>query len=144
MTGYKETLHHYLRVAREAMLWKLDGLGEYDVRRPLTPTGTNLLGLVKHLALVEAGYFGVTFGRPVADQLPGWGDDEPDTDMWAAPGESRELAPPACAATSATCRTATLPGGPVTASGFRASPRRSARAEGAGRRRCARPAAASL
>jgi hypothetical protein len=92
MTGYKETLHHYLRVAREAMLWKLDGLGEYDVRRPLTPTGTNLLGLVKHLALVEAGYFGVTFGRPVADQLPGWGDDdEPDTDMWAAPGESREL-----------------------------------------------------
>ena len=60
----KETLVHYLQGAREAMLWKLDGLSEYDVRRPLTPTGTNLLGLVKHLASVELGYFGETFGRP--------------------------------------------------------------------------------
>jgi len=34
-----------------------------DVRRPMTPTGTNLLGLVKHLGTVEFGYFGDTFGR---------------------------------------------------------------------------------
>src|SRR4051794_868486 len=45
----KRTLHGYLRRAREAMVWKLDGLSDYDVRRPLTPTGTNLLGLAKHL-----------------------------------------------------------------------------------------------
>lgn len=45
-------------------MWKLDGLSDYDLRRPLTPTGTNLLGLVKHLASVELGYFGETFGRP--------------------------------------------------------------------------------
>ena len=32
------------------MLHKLDGLSEFDLRRPMTPTGTNLLGLVKHLA----------------------------------------------------------------------------------------------
>jgi len=40
----KVALHDELRWAREAMLWKLDGLGEYDVRRPLTATGTNFLG----------------------------------------------------------------------------------------------------
>src|SRR5262249_11183897 len=52
----KADLQRYLKNAREAMVWKLDGLSEYDARRPLTPTGTNLLGLVKHLALVEMGY----------------------------------------------------------------------------------------
>jgi uncharacterized damage-inducible protein DinB len=87
----KATLHRYLRTAREALLWKLDGLGEYDVRRPLTPTGTNLLGLVKHVASVELGYFGDTFGRPSGEPLP-WYDDgaEENADMWATPEESRE------------------------------------------------------
>lgn len=51
----KHTLHEYLRRVRQALLWKLDGLSEYDVRRPLTPTGTNLLGLVKHLTADEVG-----------------------------------------------------------------------------------------
>jgi hypothetical protein len=46
----------YLQIARDALLWKLEGLGEYDIRRPMTPTGTNLLGLVKHVASVEYGY----------------------------------------------------------------------------------------
>ena len=58
------TSFDHVRLPREAMLWKLDGLSEYDVRRPMVPTGTNLLGLVKHLASVELGYFGETFGRP--------------------------------------------------------------------------------
>lgn len=43
---------------------KLDGLSEYDVRRPLSASGTNLLGLVKHLAASEAGYSGTIFERP--------------------------------------------------------------------------------
>ncbi|UUN25015.1 DinB family protein [Streptomyces sp. FIT100] len=88
----KADLLRYLQVAREALLWKLDGLPEYDVRRPLTPTGTNLLGLVKHLAGVEAGYFGDTFGRPFFDAPPPWylEDAEPNADMWAAADESRE------------------------------------------------------
>ena len=73
------------------MLWKLDGLSEYDVRRPLTPTGTNLLGLVKHLASVESGYFGATFGRPYPETLP-WHTEEADhnDDMFATAEESRE------------------------------------------------------
>jgi uncharacterized damage-inducible protein DinB len=90
-TDPKQTLHYYLRRAREAMLWKLEGLSEYDVRRPLTPTGTNLLGLVKHLAIVEAGYFGDSFGRPFPQHLPWWDDDaEPEADLWATADESRE------------------------------------------------------
>ncbi len=72
------------------MLRKLDGLSEYDVRRPLVPSGTNLLGLVKHLATVEWGHFGATFGRPFEKSLP-WVDEasEPNADMWATAEESR-------------------------------------------------------
>lgn len=66
----KADLLRYLQEARNALLWKLDGLSEYDVRRPFTPTGTNLLGLVKHVAGVELGYFGDTFGRPFFDEQP--------------------------------------------------------------------------
>jgi hypothetical protein len=90
MTGSdpKAELHRYLQEARDAMLWKLDGLSEYDVRRPLVPTGTNLLGLVKHLALVEQGYFGDTFGRPTDDKIP-WDEADPNSDMFAFPEESR-------------------------------------------------------
>lgn len=87
----KADLHRYLRAAREAMLWKLAGLSEYDIRRPMTPTGTNLLGLVKHVASVEAGYLGATFGRPFPEPMPWYDDDaEPNADMWATPEETRE------------------------------------------------------
>lgn len=72
-------------------MWKLDGLGEQDIRRPLTPTGTNLLGLVKHVASVESGYLGGVFGRPFGERLP-WFEDgaEPNADMWATAEESRD------------------------------------------------------
>jgi uncharacterized damage-inducible protein DinB len=87
----KSELHRYLRVARDALIWKLDGLSDYDVRRPMTPTGTNLLGLVKHVASVEAGYLGETFDRPFPEPLPWFEDDaEPNADMWASADESRE------------------------------------------------------
>src|ERR1700760_2202622 len=86
----KADLHRYLQRGREAVLWKLDGLAEYDVRRPLVPTGTNLLGLVKHLTMVDAGYFGDTFGRPFPEPLTAWdGSAEFNADMYAAADESR-------------------------------------------------------
>jgi uncharacterized damage-inducible protein DinB len=93
MTGSdpKADLRRYLQVARDALLWKLEGLSEYDVRRPLVPTGTNLLGVVKHVASVEAGYFGETFGRPFNEPLPWLDEDaEPNADMWATAEETRE------------------------------------------------------
>jgi uncharacterized damage-inducible protein DinB len=87
----KADLHRYLQQARDALLWKLEGLSEYDIRRPLVPTGTNLLGLVKHVASVEAGYFGETFGRPFDAPLPWLAEDaEPNADMWATADETRE------------------------------------------------------
>jgi hypothetical protein len=85
----KSALLGYLRDRRADLLAKLDGLGEYDVRRPMTPTGTNLLGLVKHVAHVQLGYLGDVFGRPGGRPYP-WDDGgEPDADMWAAAEESR-------------------------------------------------------
>jgi len=87
----KPELHRYLQDARESLLWKLEGLSEYDIRRPLVPTGTNPLGLIKHVASVELGYFGDTFGRPSAEPLPWFENDaEPNADMWATAQESRE------------------------------------------------------
>ncbi|UOY02556.1 DinB family protein [Blastococcus sp. PRF04-17] len=86
-----DVLHRYLQAGRDALLWKLDGLEEYDVRRPMTPTGTNLLGLLKHLAYVEMGYFGPTFRRPVPEVEPWLADDvEWNSDMWATADEPRE------------------------------------------------------
>ncbi|MEV4947371.1 DinB family protein [Streptomyces sp. NPDC053755] len=85
----KDHLHGRLRRDREALLWKLDGLSEYDARRPLTATGTNLLGLVKHLAAVEARYFGEVFDRPFPEPLPRWQDHD-GSDLWAAEDETRD------------------------------------------------------
>lgn len=91
-TGYdpKAVLHRYLKASREALVWKLEGLGEYDIRRPLTPTGTNLLGLVKHVAGCAAEYFGSVFDRPFPEPLP-WFDEgaEENADFWATPEQSR-------------------------------------------------------
>lgn len=87
----KAILHRYLRTRRSDLLAKLDGLSEYDARRPLTPTGTNLLGLVKHVASVELGYFGEVFGRPSDLALPWLADDaDQDADMWATSDETRQ------------------------------------------------------
>ncbi|GAB2451215.1 putative damage-inducible protein DinB [Conyzicola lurida] len=87
----KTVLLHYLQEGRDALLWKLEGVSEYDARRPLVPTGTNLLGLVKHVASVEAGYLGDVFGRPFPEPMPWFDDDaEPNADLWATADESRD------------------------------------------------------
>ncbi|MFG3406736.1 DinB family protein [Streptomyces sp. NPDC048142] len=85
----KDHLHGRLRRDRAALLWKLDGLSEYDARRPLTATGTNLLGLVKHVATVEARYFGEVFDRPSPEPLCRWQDYD-GSDQWAAEDETRD------------------------------------------------------
>jgi hypothetical protein len=90
VSGLKDELHRKLQDSRDVMLAKLDGLGEYDRRRPLTPTGTNLLGLVKHLAGLEYLYLGEAFGRP-APEVMSWMEDDSvwqGADMWARPEES--------------------------------------------------------
>lgn len=88
----KQSLLRSLQAGRDALLWKLDGMSEYDARRPLTPTGSNVLGIVKHLGYVELGYFVETFGRPLPVPSP-WHeevDDDPHADLVATAEESRD------------------------------------------------------
>ena len=87
----KDYLHDALRWNREALVSKLDGLSEYDIRRPLTTTGTNLLGLIKHLAVSEVRYFSDVFNRPSPQPLPRWDDPSAwsSDDMWATAEETR-------------------------------------------------------
>jgi len=87
----KADLQRYLQAGRDALLWKMDGLSDYDVRRPVTPTGTNLLGLVKHVASMESIYFGDTFDRPSGEAMPWFAAGaELNADMWATADESRD------------------------------------------------------
>ncbi len=86
----KSIWHEYLQSARDVMLWKLDGLSEYDIRRPLVPTSTNLLGLVRHVTCTEIGYFGTVFGRPFDEPLPWRADGEPNGDMWVRAHETKQ------------------------------------------------------
>jgi Protein of unknown function (DUF664) len=88
----KEELHSKLKDSRATILAKLDDLSEYDRRRPMTPTGTNLLGLVKHLAGLEYEYLGEAFGYPAPEKMS-WVEDGSiwqGADMWAKPDESSE------------------------------------------------------
>jgi len=92
MSDLKAALHRNLQASRAGMLSKLEGLSEYDLRRPMTPTGTNLLGLVKHLAGLEYGYLGESFNRPAPETMS-WIDDGSiwdGADMWATADETSE------------------------------------------------------
>lgn len=86
-----QVLHNYLRDARETLVWKMSGLGEYDMRRPMTPTGTNLLGLVKHSATTHVLYFCEVFARDGGLSIP-WrqAGNDPNADFWATADETSE------------------------------------------------------
>lgn len=87
----KATLLRYLARERETLLVRAEGLGEHDVRRPLTRTGTNLLGLVKHVGSVQLGYLHECFGGTHDLAQPWFADDaEVNADLWATADESRE------------------------------------------------------
>jgi len=90
--GLVDDLLHYLQQEREHLVGTLDGLSEYDVRRPMTPSGTSLLGLVKHVLGVELGTLSDCVGRPSGIELT-WTNEEAfdeSADMWAKADESRE------------------------------------------------------
>ncbi len=84
--GEKESLRFSLDRHRDVVLWKVDGLSDEELRRQMTPSGTNLLGLVKHLGSVEYGWFCDTFGRE-SESIP-FDEDDPDADMRAGPEET--------------------------------------------------------
>ena len=86
----KEVLKSYLQGARDALIWKLDGLSERDVRLPRTPTGLTLLGIVKHALNTEVVYFGPTFGREwqTPAELADLDATNPQADWYATAEES--------------------------------------------------------
>jgi uncharacterized damage-inducible protein DinB len=94
MSDPKTALHHYLQETRDALIWKLGGLTERDARLPRTPTGNNLLGVVRHCLNVEAGYFGPTFGRefPTPEELVSSEefDEDPQADWYAREDETKD------------------------------------------------------
>ncbi|MFG2844553.1 DinB family protein [Kitasatospora sp. NPDC101155] len=85
--GEKESLHTALDRHRDAVLWKVEGLDDEQLRRPLTPSGTNLLGLVKHLGGAELGWFRETFGLETGP-LPFDLDADESSDLRIEPHES--------------------------------------------------------
>lgn len=88
----KAPLRRYLQDGRAALMRALDGLGDYDARRPLTASGTNVLGLVKHLVGIERSYLGECVGRPPEFTLA-WEEDGSvwdGADMWLRADESRD------------------------------------------------------
>lgn len=84
--GEKESLRVSLDRHRDVVLWKLDGLDDEQLRRRVVPSGTSLLGLVKHLAAVEYSWFCQTFGVET-EPLP-FSDEDPDADLRVEPHES--------------------------------------------------------
>lgn len=94
MSEPKSVLRHYLQEARDALVWKLDGLSERDCRLPRTSTGNNLLGVVKHCLNVEVGYFGVTFGREFSTPEELVSEDafetDPQADFYARQDETKD------------------------------------------------------
>ena len=86
--GEKESLHASLDRHRDVVLWKVDGVGDEDLRTPFTASGTTLLGLVKHLAAVEYWWFCTTFGRET-EPLP-FDDDDENADLRVDPDESTD------------------------------------------------------
>lgn len=82
----KTSLQVALDRHRDVVMWKIRGLDDEQLRRPMTPSGTSLLGLVKHLAAVEYGWFCSTFGRDT--EPPPFDEDDPDADLRVTPTET--------------------------------------------------------
>jgi len=70
----KQMLCGWMDFHRTTLLMKLDGLSEENMRRVLVDSGTNLLGIVKHLAFAEDYWFSEIFAGATIDNervLPG-------------------------------------------------------------------------
>jgi uncharacterized damage-inducible protein DinB len=84
--GEREMLAGFLDFHRATLLWKLEGLDDEQLRRAMVPSGTSLLGMVKHLAYVERWWFQqVWAGQEVT--YP-WTDEDPDADWRVEPNET--------------------------------------------------------
>ncbi|HSZ45245.1 MAG TPA: DinB family protein [Streptosporangiaceae bacterium] len=72
-SGELDTALAFLNFNRESVLKKTEGLDDEQLRRRLVPTGTNLLGLVQHLAQAERNWFGYHLAGAAHVRSPGSG-----------------------------------------------------------------------
>ena len=70
-----ETLLRDVQRELDNLAGTLEGPGEHDARRPMTPTGTSLLPLVKNVLSVELGHLAECVGRPSGIELP-WSNED--------------------------------------------------------------------
>lgn len=82
----KTSLQVALQRHRDVVVWKIEGLDDDQLRRQMTPSGTSLLGMVKHLAAVEYGWFCATFGRET-EPMP-FDEEDPEADLRITPDET--------------------------------------------------------
>ncbi len=90
MKSEREISLAYLREARGEVLRAVHGVDEYEARRPLTRSGTNLLGIVKHLAIVEHDYVATRAGysEVIAPRWDVAADQADNFDLWLTADES--------------------------------------------------------
>jgi uncharacterized damage-inducible protein DinB len=86
--GERELLERWLDFERDAVLRKIEGASDRDARAAAVPSGVSLLGILKHLANTEQGWFHVVF----ANEAPFMIDDpsDPDADWRVGPDETAE------------------------------------------------------
>ncbi len=76
------TLTGFLDFQRNTLRWKCSGLTADQLAASLAPSIVTLGGLLKHMAVVEAGWLNQTFAGGVA--RPSWLDEvDPDDDSWS-------------------------------------------------------------
>ena len=84
----KAMLSAFLDRYRETIIWKLEGLSREQASRRLVPSETTLIGVAKHLAYVERGWFQGDFaGEPIT--FP-WKEGEAETDFLVQPTDTIE------------------------------------------------------
>jgi hypothetical protein len=84
----KDVLEGYMDHYRRTLVEIVRGVSDEDLRRPLTPSGLTLLGLVKHLALVERWWFGQhVAGDP---EFTKWDPADPNADFRVEPDETTQ------------------------------------------------------
>lgn len=75
----KETVEAFLDYQRASVFLKVRGLDRDSATRRLVPSLTTVLGVVKHLAYVEAWWFQDIFAGGSVEYP--WTDDDPDADF---------------------------------------------------------------
>ncbi|MFA1551561.1 DinB family protein [Actinomadura chokoriensis] len=89
LTDNRDLLLGYLDYYRAALLRKLDGMPDDELRTSRLPSGWTPLALLKHLAFVERRWFRWGFAAERVDEI--WGDRDPDDGRWhVRPDEAAE------------------------------------------------------